>query len=82
VVAGYVPPLYRQPLYRQRASAVFSDPRNAGLGSYDDGQCPVCERMYEHELVYHPLIHAGLSDSDVDDVVAAFRKVHARRHEL
>ncbi len=79
---GYVTPLYRQPLYRERRSFAFGDPRNAGLGRYEDGQCPACERIQEHELLLHALVHAGLDESDVDDVVAAFRKVHARRGEL
>jgi dTDP-4-amino-4,6-dideoxygalactose transaminase len=82
VTEGYVSPLYRQPLYRDRAAAAFGDPRNAGLGSYADGTAPTCERMHEHEVLYHPHIHAGLSAGDVDDVAAAFRKVHARRGEL
>jgi dTDP-4-amino-4,6-dideoxygalactose transaminase len=69
VTEGYVAPLYRQPVYRGRAG-------------YDDGLCPVCERMYEREVLWHPLVHAGLSDDDVEDVVAAFRKVHSRRDEL
>jgi perosamine synthetase len=82
VTEGYVAPLYRQPIYRERAAAAFGDPRNAGSGSYEDGTCPTCERMHEHEVLFHPLIHAGLSSADVDDIVAAFRKVHARRAEL
>ena len=32
VTEGYVAPLYRQPLYRERAAGAFGDPRNAGLG--------------------------------------------------
>jgi len=82
VTEGYVDPLYRQPLYRERAAWAFSDPRNAGLGSYEDGECPTCERMRDHEVLFHPLVHGGLSDGDVDDIVAAFRKVHARRGAL
>jgi perosamine synthetase len=82
VTEGYVAPLYRQPLYRERAAGAFGDPRNAGSGSYEDGTCPTCERMHDHEVLYHPLVHAGLAGDDIDDVVAAFRKVHARRGEL
>jgi perosamine synthetase len=82
VTEGYVAPLYRQPLYRQRAAGAFGDPRNAGSGDYGDGTCPTCERMHDHEVLYHPHIHAGLTDGDVDDVIAAFGKVHARRDEL
>jgi perosamine synthetase len=65
VVEGYVEPLYRQPLHRDRPA-----------------DCPVCERMYEREVLWHPLVHAGLAAADVDDVVAAVRKVHAHREEL
>ncbi len=82
VTEGYVAPLYRQPLYRQRAAGAFGDPRNAGLGSYEDGLCPTCERMHEHEVLYHSYIHANMCAGDIDDVVAAFRKVHSRRAEL
>ena len=37
VNAGYVDPLYRQPLYRERRAFAFGDPRNAGLGRYEHG---------------------------------------------
>ena len=79
VTEGYVAPIYRQPLYQERAAAAFGDPRNAGSGSYATGTCATCERMHDHEVLYHPLVHAGLSEGDIDDIVAAFRKVHARR---
>jgi hypothetical protein len=39
----------------------------------------VCDRVEDHELILHPFVHAGLGDADIDDIVAAFRKVHARR---
>jgi perosamine synthetase len=82
VTEGYVEPLYRQPLYQRRAASAFGDPRNAGLGRYEAGECPTCERMRDHEVLFHPLVHAGLSAGDIDDIVAAFRKVHARRSAL
>ncbi len=77
VVEGYVAPLYRQPVYRQRAA-----PFGLGDAVYDDGICPVTERLHEHEVIYHSLIHAGIVDDDVQDVIDAFAKVHAQRHEL
>jgi perosamine synthetase len=77
VVEGYVAPLYRQPVYRERAA-----PLGLGEADYTDGICPVTERLHEHEVIYHSLIHAGMEDSDVQDVIDAFAKVHARRHEL
>ena len=77
VVEGYVAPLYRQPVYRQRAA-----PLGLGEAVYDDGICPVTERLHEREVIYHSLIHAGMDDCDVQDVIDAFAKVHAHRHEL
>jgi dTDP-4-amino-4,6-dideoxygalactose transaminase len=77
VVEGYVAPLYRQPIYRERAA-----PLGLGEADYSDGICPVTERLHEREVIYHSLIHAGLDDGDVQDVIDAFAKVHARRHEL
>jgi dTDP-4-amino-4,6-dideoxygalactose transaminase len=79
---GYGAPLYRLPLYRERAAVAFSDPRNAGLGSYEAGECPACERLEDVELISHTYVHAGLRAEDVDDVIRAFRKVHARRAAL
>jgi dTDP-4-amino-4,6-dideoxygalactose transaminase len=80
VSEGYVAPLYRQPVYRREAAAAFGS--HAGPVDYGDGLCPVCERMHDQEVLFHPLIHAGLGDDDIDDIGAAFRKVHARRGEI
>jgi dTDP-4-amino-4,6-dideoxygalactose transaminase len=82
VTEGYVRPIYREPLYRRRSATPFADPRNQGSGDYDEGVCPTAERMHDAEVLFHPLVHAGLTDADVDDIAAAFRKVHSRRHEL
>jgi dTDP-4-amino-4,6-dideoxygalactose transaminase len=76
---GYVAPLYRQPVYRRRAIPVL---RGEDAPSYADGLCPVCERMHERELLYLTLVHAGLSEEDVEDVAGAIVKVHRRRAEL
>ena len=63
--------------------AAFGDPRNAGLGGYERRRCPTCERVHEHEVLFHPLIHAGLwTRATSTTSIAAFRKVHARRGEL
>jgi dTDP-4-amino-4,6-dideoxygalactose transaminase len=83
VGAGYVAPLYRQPVYHSDAlGCAFNCPRYDGAPRYDDGACPVVERMHEREVLFHPHLHAGMGASDIDDVAAAFRKVHARRGDL
>ncbi len=77
VVEGYVAPLYRQAVYRHRAA-----PLGLGEADYADGICPVVERLHDHEVLFHPLVHAGMDDADVLDIIDAFAKVHERRHEL
>ena len=76
VTAGYVTPLYRQPLYRERAAGV-RDPRNAGLGGYEDGSARPASACTTTRCcsTRRP---RGPDASDVDDVIAAFRKVHGR----
>ena len=80
MVEGYVAPLYRQPLYRERAAYAFA--AHGGPLDYADGLCPVCERMHEHEVLFHPLVHAGLGDGRHRRHRRRVPKVHARRGEL
>jgi dTDP-4-amino-4,6-dideoxygalactose transaminase len=63
--AGYVAPLYRQPIYRRHPDR------------YPDGLCPVAERMHERELFYFTFGHAQVTRADLDDVIAALEKVAA-----
>jgi perosamine synthetase len=87
LAAGYVRPLYLEPLYQERIAFgkggfpfTFSGYR--GRVSYDKGLCPITERMHFDELIAGNLVHAGLSDSDLDDIIAIFEKVSANLHEL
>jgi dTDP-4-amino-4,6-dideoxygalactose transaminase len=49
---------------------------------YQKGDCPVVERMHEEEIFFHDMMHANITKKDLDDVVAAFKKVYDHRHEL
>lgn len=69
----YVEPLYRIPAFRGYARR---DDSNDWEGWY-----PEVERAHR-EVVVIPHIHAGMQDFDIDDVIAAFQKVHAHRDEL
>ena len=80
VVAGYVKPLYLQPMFQQKiaygkqgcpfkCSHAFRDV------SYNHGICPVCEKMHFDELINHELMRPFMSGEDLDDVFAAFQKV-------
>jgi perosamine synthetase len=80
---GYVKPLYLQPLYQRRSvSCSFNCPRYEGRVCYDRGICPTAERMHFEELFTNEYIRPGMSNRDLDDVVAAFEKVIENVSEL
>ncbi|MEK7084431.1 MAG: DegT/DnrJ/EryC1/StrS family aminotransferase, partial [Patescibacteria group bacterium] len=60
----------------------FNSPHYKGSVSYEKGICPVTERMHERELIIHELVRPPLSQSDLDDAAAAFRKIYENRSEL
>lgn len=81
--AGYVRPLYLQPLYQKRAAGCsFNCPKYEGNVVYDKGLCPVAERMHFHELLTHEFMRPGMERKDLDDVVEAFQKVADNVGEL
>lgn len=53
---------YVEPLYRLSAFVAYP------------ADCPVVEQAYG-EVVVHPLVHARMTDADLQDVIDAFRKV-------
>jgi perosamine synthetase len=87
VVAGYVKPLYLQPMFQQKiAYGRNGCPFKCGHAfrdvCYDRGICPVCERMHFDELINHELMRPFMSQQDLDDVFAAFEKVWENRSDL
>ncbi len=81
--AGYVKPLYLQPLYQQRAtSCSFNCEKYKGTVSYDKGICPVAEKLHFEELFSHEFMRPGMSKGDMDDVISAFHKVIENINEL
>jgi dTDP-4-amino-4,6-dideoxygalactose transaminase len=86
ITAGYVAPLYRQPMYQRgiafgRDGFPFSQPGRTPV-RYPNGLCPVAERMHERELVYLTVCHAQVERADLDDVVVGFEKVAAHARQL
>lgn len=84
---GYVKPLYLQSLYQKKtgigaARYPFCNPVYGDSVSYPKGLCPVTERMHFEEVITSDLIHASLTKSDVDDIIAAFIKVAENIAEL
>ena len=87
IAEGYVEPLYLQPMYQQRIAFgrdgfPFTYPGYTGKLQYEQGTCPVTERMYREELMYTAVCHAGVSRRDLDDCLDAFRKVFENLVEL
>lgn len=81
--AGYVRPLYMQPIYQQRLGRCsFNCPRYDGAVSYEKGLCPVAERMHFEELFTNEFMRPCMSPADLEDVVNAFHKVYEHRAEL
>lgn len=80
---GYMKPLYLQPLFQQRiAYGNNGYPFSQSNVSYEKGICPVCESLYEKEVISHELMRPGMSKEDLDDVFYAFLKVYENRDEL
>lgn len=87
VNAGYVLPLYLEPMYQQRIAFgkdgfPFTYPGYRGSVSYQRGICPVVEDMHFNRLICGDFVHADLSPQDLDDIVAIFAKVCAGLEEL
>jgi dTDP-4-amino-4,6-dideoxygalactose transaminase len=81
--AGYVRPLYLQPLYQKRAATCsFNCPKYEGKVSYEKGLCLVTERMHFDELFTHEFMRPGMTKQDLEDVVRAFEKVVENINEL
>ena len=81
--AGYVKPLYLQPLYQQRATACsFNCPKYDKEISYKKGICPTVELLHFKELITHEYMRPGMSSTDLDDVIDAFIKVSQNLNEL
>ncbi len=82
---GYVQPLYLLPLFQEKiAFGTKGYPFNTAHRTldYTKGICPVAEKLHEKELCLHELMRPGMSQSDLDDVVSAFKKVYQYREEI
>ncbi|MCW8916568.1 MAG: DegT/DnrJ/EryC1/StrS family aminotransferase, partial [Magnetovibrio sp.] len=84
---GYLRPLYRLAVFRNRI-AIGRDgfPFTLSDRKYEDGLCPVAERLHEKTLLGVETCSYEMSDDVIDMYVQAFRKVHAnlpalKRHQ-
>ena len=80
--AGYVKPLYLQPIYQQKAAWAFNPALYKGDVSYEKGICPVTEKMHFEVLFTHEYMRPGMTRSDMMDVVNAMEKIFSNINEL
>jgi dTDP-4-amino-4,6-dideoxygalactose transaminase len=75
-------PVYRSALFPRESTAYRSACEQAGAPNPPAPDCPVAERMFEREMVALP--HEVLlgDEHDVDDIIAASRKVADHAAEL
>lgn len=80
---GYVRPLYRLPVFQQRVGyGKEGFPFTLSNRSYEGDLCPVAERMHRAEALCFETCMPDVNDSEIEQLVAAVRKVHAARGEL
>lgn len=82
--AGYVNPLYRLPLFQQRIAIGRNGfPFNlVPERRYDDGLCPVAERLHDEEFVGYEICAYDPTPGQLEQMIAGIRKVVDRRREL
>jgi perosamine synthetase len=87
VYAGYMKPLYLQPIYQRRIAyagqgGAFPCGCYKGDTSYASGLCPVTERVEATQLIGTEFMRPPATPADMADVAAAFEKVYQHRDEL
>jgi dTDP-4-amino-4,6-dideoxygalactose transaminase len=80
--AGYVKPLYLQPIYQQKASWAYHPALYKGNVDYSPGICPVTEKMHFEVLFTHEYMRPGMTKDDMMDVVNAMEKIFENVNEL
>lgn len=81
--AGYMVPLYRQPLFQNEAFGPYTGCRSTDAElDYRQTVCPNCETISSVQGVWleHRLLLG--TTHDMDDIVAAFEKVYENRNRL
>jgi len=78
--AGYVKPLYLNPIYHENKHMALN--LFAKGVSYDQGICPVVERLHEKEIILTLMCRPPATFKDMDDIVGAMKKIIMNKDEL
>ena len=78
--AGYVRPIYLEPMFQEHTAygalgCPFACPHYKGEVNYDRGLCPETERAHFETLITHEMIRPPMTTTDLDDVANAVQKV-------
>ena len=81
---GYVKPIYLQSIYRN--TDLGKDPylsvmHRSGY-KYQEGLCPISERLYNKELLLSGITHTARNRKDIDLFIKALRKIKDNIKEL
>jgi dTDP-4-amino-4,6-dideoxygalactose transaminase len=79
-VAGYVQPLYLNPLYLERRAFAFKHYK--GETKYQKGICPVAESLHEKELINTLIARPPATIDDMKEIVSAIHKIIENKNEL
>ena len=80
--AGYVKPIYLQPIYQEKAAWAFNPALYSGQVNYEKGICPITEKMHFEVLFTHEYMRPGMQKEDMMDVINAIEKVFENASEL
>jgi perosamine synthetase len=78
--AGYVKPLYLNPLYTEKRAYAFKHYK--GKVKYEKGICPVAETLFEKDVIGLMIGRAPSTLEDMKDVVKAIQKIIICKNEL
>ncbi len=80
---GYTKPLYFLPQFQQRIAIGDSGwPFTLTDREYKKGLCPVTEKLFQKEMICFETCAFKMSEEDVNNSIAAIKKVHKYRHEI
>jgi len=78
--AGYVKPLYMNPLYLEKRSFAFR--HYTGKIEYFKGLCPVTENLHEQKVVTIAVVRPPATIDDMADIVNAIKKILGNKEKL
>ena len=78
--AGYVKPLYMNPLYLERRAFAFK--HYTGKAKYEKGICPVAESLHEKEVITLEVCRPPATIDDMNDILEAINKIIKNKDEL